>query len=130
MCGITGLFNLSDNRPPPDAAILRAMVRAIDHRGPDERGYYRDARVGLGHARLSIIDLASGQQPLANEDGTVWVVFNGEVFNFVELRAELVAAGHTFRTHSDTEVIVHGWEEWGEDILPALQRPVCHRPVG
>lgn len=117
MCGITGLFNLSDNRPPPEAALLRAMVRAIDHRGPDERGYYRDARVGLGHARLSIIDLASGQQPLANEDGTVWVVFNGEVFNFVELRAELVAAGHTFRTHSDTEVIVHGWEQWGEDAF-------------
>jgi len=117
MCGITGIFNLSAARPAPEVGLLRAMVKAIDHRGPDEHGYYRDGRVGLGHARLSIIDLASGQQPLANEDGTVWVVFNGEIFNFVELRAELVAAGHTFRTHSDTEVIVHGWEQWGDEVF-------------
>ncbi len=117
MCGITGILNLSDRTPPPEVALLRAMVKAIDHRGPDERGYYRDDRVGLGHARLSIIDLTSGQQPLCNEDGSVWVVFNGEIFNFVELRADLEAAGHSFRTHSDTEVIVHGWEQWGPEVF-------------
>ena len=90
------------------------MVGALRHRGPDEFGLYRDRLVGLGHARLSIIDLATGQQPLCNEDGTIWVVFNGEIFNYVELRADLVALGHRFRTQSDTEVIVHAWEAWGD----------------
>lgn len=117
MCGIAGLVNLSDALPPPPRELLRAMVRAIKHRGPDEFGVYRDARAGLGHSRLSIVDLASGQQPMANTDETAWLVFNGEVFNFVELRAELEAAGHAFRTHSDTEVIVHAWEQWGIDAF-------------
>jgi len=93
---------------------LARMARAILHRGPDELGMYRDDVVGLVHTRLSIIDLASGQQPLANEDGSLWVVFNGEIFNYVELRDELVALGHVFRTKSDTEVIVHAYEAWGE----------------
>ncbi|MBL8602488.1 MAG: asparagine synthase (glutamine-hydrolyzing) [Myxococcales bacterium] len=114
MCGITGLFHLNADLAPPSRSLLRAMVCAIEHRGPDEFGYYRDARVGLGHARLSIVDLSSGQQPMSNEDDAVWVVFNGEIFNFVELRAELEALGHRFKTHSDTEVIVHAWESWGE----------------
>jgi asparagine synthase (glutamine-hydrolysing) len=90
------------------------MVNAQRHRGPDEFGLYRDRHAGLGHARLSIIDVATGQQPLANEDDSLWVVFNGEIFNHVELHAELVAMGHRFRTRSDTEVIVHAFEEWGD----------------
>ena len=90
------------------------MAGALHHRGPDEFGVYRDERAGLAHARLSIIDLATGQQPLSNEDGTLWVTFNGEIFNYRELRPELQALGHTFRTASDTEVIVHAYEAWGE----------------
>ncbi len=92
---------------------LRRMVASLYHRGPDEFGVYRDAKAGLGHARLSIIDLSTGQQPLANEDESLWVVFNGEIFNYVELRQELIALGHRFRTKSDTEVIVHAYEAWG-----------------
>ncbi|MEZ4408032.1 MAG: asparagine synthase (glutamine-hydrolyzing) [Polyangiales bacterium] len=113
MCGIAGVVDLTGHRGPAPRELLRAMVKSLNHRGPDEHGMYRDERAALGHARLSIIDLASGQQPMSNEDGTVWVVFNGEVFNHVELRAELTEKGHTFRTRSDTEVIVHAWEEWG-----------------
>jgi asparagine synthase (glutamine-hydrolysing) len=93
------------------------MVGALAHRGPDEFGAYIDARAALGHARLSIIDLATGQQPLANEDHSLWVVFNGEIFNYVELREELVALGHHFRTRSDTEVIVHAYEAWGDEAF-------------
>ncbi len=93
------------------------MAGALRHRGPDEFGIYRDRRAGLAHARLSIIDLSTGQQPLANEDETLWIVFNGEIFNYLELRDELLALGHTFRTRSDTEVIVHAYEAWGADAF-------------
>jgi len=93
------------------------MAGALHHRGPDEFGVYRDARAGLAHSRLSIIDLRTGQQPLANEDDSLWIVFNGEIFNYVELREELLALGHRFRTQSDTEVIVHAWEAWGEEAF-------------
>jgi asparagine synthase (glutamine-hydrolysing) len=117
MCGIAGSLALRDDLPPPRLEDLSAMVGALRHRGPDEFGLYRDRRVGLGHARLSIIDLATGQQPLCNEDGTKWVVFNGEIFNYLELRGELVARGHRFRTRSDTEVIVHAYEEHGPAAL-------------
>ncbi len=113
MCGIAGSIALRDGLAPVEPSTLRSMCDALRHRGPDEFGVYRDARAGLAHARLSIIDLATGQQPLANEDGTLWVVFNGEIFNYVELRAELETLGHQFRTRSDTEVIVHAWEAWG-----------------
>lgn len=114
MCGIAGSVALHDETPPPALEDLAAMVGALRHRGPDEFGLYRDRRTGLGHARLSIIDIATGQQPLANESGSTWVVFNGEIYNYVELRTELTALGHRFRTQSDTEVIVHAWEQWAE----------------
>ena len=114
MCGIAGVVSLRDGLPPPELDQLGRMGGALKHRGPDEFGIYRDRRAGLSHARLSIIDLEGGQQPLSNEDGTLWVVFNGEIFNYIELRDELVALGHQFRTRSDTEVIVHAFEQWGE----------------
>jgi asparagine synthase (glutamine-hydrolysing) len=113
MCGIAGRFNY-DARQPVDRDILEAMTDAVRHRGPDAGGYYHGPGIGLGHRRLSIIDLATGDQPLANEDGSVQVVFNGEIYNFAEVRAELIAHGHRFRTGSDTEIIVHGYEQWGE----------------
>src|SRR4051812_22293973 len=113
MCGIAGVLHLSDALPAVRREQLERMAGALRHRGPDEFGLYRDGRCGLAHARLSIIDLVSGQQPLSNEDGTLWVSFNGEIFNYLELREELIALGHQFRTRSDTEVIVHAWEAWG-----------------
>jgi len=137
MCGIAGIFRR--DRRPVDADVLVRMTRSIVHRGPDEEGYFLnrldaagcyagvplrglrgrdgDGSVGLGHRRLSIIDLATGQQPLSNEDGTVWITFNGEIYNFAELRRELESRGHAFRTHSDTEMIVHAWEEWGPEAV-------------
>ena len=113
MCGIAGRFNY-DPSHAVDTATLAAMTDAVAHRGPDSAGYFQAPGVGLGHRRLSIIDLATGDQPLANEDGQVQVVFNGEIYNFAAVRAELIARGHRFRTNSDTEIIVHGYEEWGE----------------
>ena len=114
MCGIAGIVNLRADAAPIAREQIESMVGCLRHRGPDEFGLYRDARAGLGHARLSIIDLATGQQPLANETGPLWVVFNGEIFNYLELRSELEAKGHQFRTRSDTEVIVHAYEQWGD----------------
>jgi asparagine synthase (glutamine-hydrolysing) len=111
MCGIAGELVIGSG-PPPDLAALQRMAAALRHRGPDEFGIYRDAKCGLAHARLSIIDVKSGQQPLCNEDGTIWISFNGEIFNYLELREELAALGHRFRTRSDTEVIVHAFEQW------------------
>ena len=113
MCGITGIFDTRSRRDIP-RGVLVAMNDAIAHRGPDDDGFHFEAGVGLGHRRLSIIDLSTGHQPLYNEDGTVGVVFNGEIYNYQELVVELSARGHVFRTRSDTEVIVHAWEEWGE----------------
>lgn len=113
MCGIAGMFDTRGRRELP-RAVLEQMADVQRHRGPDEAGFHFEPGVALAHRRLSIIDLASGQQPLANEDGSVIVVFNGEIYNFQELVPELQALGHQFRTHSDTEVIVHAWESWGE----------------
>ena len=113
MCGITGIFD-SRGRRDIDRGLLERMNQSLFHRGPDEAGVHLEPGVGLAHRRLSIIDLSTGQQPLYNEDRTVGVVFNGEIYNFHGLVAELEACGHSFRTHSDTEVIVHGWEQWGE----------------
>lgn len=117
MCGIAGIVNRNADLPPPGLDQLQAMAGALSHRGPDEFGIYRDHRTGLSHARLSIIDLATGQQPLANERNTLWIAFNGEIFNYIELRNDLEAFGHQFRTRSDTEVIVHAYEQWGADAF-------------
>lgn len=113
MCGLAGLLNLRDPRPL-DEGLLRRMTSLLRHRGPDESGLYVDPWIGMAHARLSIVGLERGTQPISNEDGTVWVVFNGEIFNHVELRRDLERRGHRFRTDTDTEVIVHAWEEHGE----------------
>jgi len=116
MCGITGIVDLRERRPI-DEERVRAMNAAISHRGPDGDGFHFEPGVGFGHRRLSIIDLEGGRQPLYNEDETVVVTYNGEIFNFQEVEAELLARGHRFRTRCDTEVIVHAWEEWGEQCL-------------
>jgi asparagine synthase (glutamine-hydrolysing) len=121
MCGIAGLITPA---PSPHAAqTLRAMARRIAHRGPDDEGFFETStsngrhRVGLAHRRLAIIDLATGHQPMGNEDGRVQIVFNGEIYNFAGLRDELIALGHRFATASDTETIVHAWEQWGPDCV-------------
>jgi asparagine synthase (glutamine-hydrolysing) len=119
MCGIAGIISLGA-RVTPDDAELRRMIAQLHHRGPDGYGFHRDGPVGLAHARLSIIDLSGGSQPIHNEDKTVWVVFNGEIFNYIELRAELEKQGHRFYTHSDTEVIVHLYEQYGDDFANHL----------
>ncbi len=141
MCGIAGLFHLDG--APADLDVLVRMTRVLRHRGPDEEGYFLNrpqdglpaadvplsglprgkgqGAAGLGHRRLSIIDLSSGQQPLSNEDGTVWITFNGEIYNFQELQEELEAKGHSYRTRCDTETIVHAWEEWGEAAFAKLR---------
>ncbi len=119
MCGICGIVGF-DGLTPEIRETVRAMCSAIVHRGPDDEGYYCDDRVALGMRRLSIIDLATGHQPIANEDGTIWTVFNGEIYNFPVLREELQAKGHTFTTRSDTEVIVHLYEEHGPDFVRKL----------
>ena len=118
MCGIAGIVNLHGN--PIDQGLLRNMIGMVQHRGPDAIGTYIDKRVGLAHARLSIIDLAGGQQPMHNEDKSVWITFNGEIFNYRELRQDLIRKGHTFATQSDTEVIVHLYEEEGEECVRYL----------
>src|SRR6185503_12799318 len=112
MCGIAGYFALAE-RPLAPRAVLERMVEAVRHRGPDEGGVHIEPRVALGHRRLSIIDLAGGRQPLATADGSLWVTFNGEIFNYVELREALIARGHAFRTRSDTETILHAYAEHG-----------------
>lgn len=116
MCGITGIFDTRDKREI-DRAVLHRMNESQFHRGPDEGGLHIEPGVGLGHRRLSIIDLSTGQQPLYNEDRSVCVVFNGEIYNYQELIPELQALGHVFHTRSDTEVIVHAWEAWGESCV-------------
>jgi asparagine synthase (glutamine-hydrolysing) len=120
MCGICGKLNFEKNAGV-EPALIRAMMNAIWHRGPDDEGLYSVSEVGLGFRRLSIIDLNSGHQPLSNEDGTVWIVFNGEIYNYRELRTLLLSKGHVFKTQTDTEVIVHLYEEFGPRCLEKLR---------
>lgn len=117
MCGIAGLWN-PEHRPEP--ATLEAMIKALHHRGPDGVGFHTDGPVGLAHSRLAIMDIAGGAQPLSNEDGTVWVSCNGEIFNYPELRSGLLQRGHRFSSRSDTEVLVHLYEEYGKDFVQQL----------
>jgi asparagine synthase (glutamine-hydrolysing) len=119
MCGIVGVCNLIPSAPIFEDQIRR-MLALVRHRGPDQFGIYLDEKVGLGNARLSIIDLGTGQQPISNEDGTLWIVYNGEVFNYIELRSELENKGHQFATDSDTEVVIHLYEEYGQECLSLL----------
>jgi len=121
MCGIAGIFNLN-GQGNIDQSLLNAMNQAQFHRGPDEGGIWTAAGIGLAHRRLSIIDLSSlGRQPMSNQDESVIVVFNGEIYNFQELRSELVGAGYQFKSQTDTEVIVHGWSHWGEEVISRLR---------
>ncbi|MFR9728367.1 asparagine synthase (glutamine-hydrolyzing) [Saccharopolyspora sp. MS10] len=117
MCGIAGFYGGAGD-PAGAPELVRDMLAQIEHRGPDEAGCYLDDRVAMGTARLSIIDLASGQQPVGGEDERFWLCYNGELYNYRELRAELVARGARFRTESDTEVVLRAWEEWGPECLP------------
>src|SRR6476659_2429700 len=113
MCGIAGFVTLTPTTAPE--GVLRGMTDIIAHRGPDDSGYYRDAFASLGHRRLSIVDLSTGQQPMFNEDGRLCVIYNGEIFNHAQVRPALESAGHQYRTKSDTETILHAYEEYGAD---------------
>jgi asparagine synthase (glutamine-hydrolysing) len=123
MCGIGGFLWLGAGQAPFDAEWrLGTMIRTVRHRGPDDEGVWTDQLCGLAHARLSIIDLSpAGHQPMGTTDGRIWVTFNGEIYNFLELRKELEGKGHVFRSHSDTEVILYGYQEWGEKVFTRLR---------
>src|SRR5580692_10444787 len=118
MCGIAGVVN---SKRGVDAATIRRMCQTIIHRGPDDEGIFVKDGAGLGMRRLSVIDLAGGHQPVFNEDRTIWIVFNGEIYNFQELRVELEARGHRFTTHCDTEAIVHLYEDMGAKCVDKLR---------
>ena len=120
MCGLAGLFRLHD-KAPIDEALLHRMTTVLAHRGPDGAGFHREPGLGLGHRRLAIIDRAGGRQPIYNEDESVVIVYNGEIYNYKDLAQELETLGHRFRTATDTEVIVHAWEQWGEDCVARLR---------
>jgi asparagine synthase (glutamine-hydrolysing) len=119
MCGISGQVRIAGDEPV-NQDVIRRMARTIIHRGPDDEGYFFDGPVGLGFRRLSIIDLSGGHQPMADADENIWLVFNGEIYNYKELRAELEKFGHKFRTSSDTEVIIYGYKQWGLDVFNHL----------
>jgi asparagine synthase (glutamine-hydrolysing) len=120
MCGIAGIFEFGrDTRA--SASALREMCRVMSHRGPDDEGFYTDGCLGIGMRRLSIVDLTTGHQPISNEDGSLWIVFNGEIYNHLALREQLIARGHSYATHSDTETIIHAFEEYGADCVQHLR---------
>ena len=120
MCGIAGILEFGRDARA-NAGALREMCRVITHRGPDDEGFYTDGAVGIGMRRLSIVDVAGGHQPISNEDGTLWIVFNGEIYNHLALREQLIARGHRYNTHSDTETIIHLFEEYGADCVQHLR---------
>ena len=129
MCGIAGFYG-SPHWELPRQRVLQRMLTAIRHRGPDDWGMYLDGPVGLGHVRLSIIDLSGGKQPMADHSNTLWVSFNGEIFNYVELRAELIAAGAQFQTNSDTEVILEAYRRNGHDTAWTTSTVTSPLPCG
>src|SRR5205807_9186342 len=120
MCGLAAIIATDGQRDV--SQIIERLTKALAHRGPDGAGFhfFRSRSAALGHRRLSIVDLECGAQPMSNEDGTLWVILNGEIFNHLELRGELEALGHKFRTRVDTEVLVHGWESWGSHLVERL----------
>jgi asparagine synthase (glutamine-hydrolysing) len=120
MCGIAGIFEFGQSAQV-DSGVLRRMCDVMTHRGPDDDGFFTQGQIGLGMRRLSIVDLATGHQPISNEDGSIWIVFNGEIYNHGELRERLITQGHRYRTHSDTETIVHLYEEYGKDCVQHLR---------
>src|SRR5437879_4567156 len=123
MCGICGVLAFGPSATPVDEPTLRAMADSIQHRGPDDDGYFvsPDHTVGLGFRRLSIVDLATGDQPMCNEDGSIWLVFNGEIYNHADHRPGLEARGHRFKSRSDSEVILHLYEEYGPDCVHRMR---------
>ena len=123
MCGFVGFLNEEAN-DAENNKVIRGMADKIAHRGPDMDDYYVDGEVSLGFRRLSIIDLEGGSQPITNEDGTKVLVFNGEIYNFQQLRGELIEKGHIFKTRTDSEVLLHGYEEYGPDITKRLRQRV------
>src|SRR4051812_14426413 len=120
MCGISGIFT-PGRKDPVDREVIHRMNETIVHRGPDDGGVFVGPSIGLGHRRLSIIDVGGGHQPLSNEDGTIWVLLNGEIYNYTDLRADLLQRGHRFTTNSDTEAIVHLYEQYGESCFSRLR---------
>ena len=119
MCGICGQIKIASDEPV-DQPTIRQMTQTMVHRGPDDEGFYFDRSLGLGFRRLSIIDLAGGHQPMCDAHKSVWIVFNGEIYNYKELRAELESHGHVFQTSSDTEVIIYGYKQWGTNVFNHL----------
>ncbi len=120
MCGIVGVVHL-DGQRVVDQRLLAKMARTIIHRGPDDEGFFCEGAVGFGARRLSIVDVVGGHQPLSNEDGSVWIAFNGEIYNHPELRSKLIDRGHRYRTNCDTETVVHSYEEYGESCVEKLR---------
>ena len=121
MCGIAGIYTKNDIGAPELESRIKRMASSIAHRGPDGEGFFIGKNIALGHRRLSIIDLSTGAQPIFNEDKTICIVYNGEVFNYLELNKELAGKGHRFSTNSDTETILHAYEEWGEGFVDRLR---------
>ncbi|MGH7791248.1 MAG: asparagine synthase (glutamine-hydrolyzing), partial [Thermodesulfobacteriota bacterium] len=120
MCGICGILNFGIDEPV-NSETLKRMCTVMSHRGPDDEGFFLEGNLGLGMRRLSIIDLSTGHQPISNEDGTIWIVFNGEIYNHLDIRKELESKGHKFSTNTDTEAIVHAYEEFGENCVDKLR---------